>query len=39
MEDDMRQDYQVVKKYFAKACDLGEQTWCEAYKGLNAQGY
>nr|WP_276951674.1 SEL1-like repeat protein [Helicobacter rodentium] len=31
----VRQDYQVAKDYYGKACDLGLQQGCDAYKNLN----
>lgn len=28
----------MAKKYFGKACDLGEQMGCDNYKMLNEKG-
>lgn len=35
----MRQDYRQAKEFFDKACDLGDQGGCDAYRGLNEAGY
>lgn len=34
----VRQDKVVAKKYFGKACDLGEEKGCNNYRILNEQG-
>ena len=34
----VRQDKVVAKKYFGKACDLGEKSSCNNYRILNEQG-
>lgn len=35
----IRQDYRQAKEFFGKACDLGDQGGCDAYRGLNEAGY
>lgn len=34
----VRQNYSTAKKYFGKACDLGQQSGCEGYKLLHSNG-
>ena len=35
----VRQNLQTAKEYYGKACDLGLQISCDAYRRLNEKGY
>ncbi|WP_258403856.1 hypothetical protein [Moraxella ovis] len=35
----VRQNKSTAKEWFGKACELGNQDGCDAYRKLNQQGY